>query len=431
VRNIVVASWLAIAVAAGAVACASASEAATRSAPTIRVQGRRLVDGAGRVVQLRGVNRAAFESRCTYDDMGFADGPVDQASVTAMRSWRINVVRLTLNEDCWLGINGLPLGGDAAGYRRAVVAYVSLLRRNGLYVMPVVEEFGPGAERSTEIDYMPDRSHMPAFWRSLAASFKSDRGIIFDPVTEVGMAEWNNPHPDPPGQWACWLHGCTIDSTYKGAPRYAAVGLQSLVSTIRSTGARQPIILGGIDYNADLSQLLTHLPADPEHQLVASAHVYDFTAGKGVDAMFRTQLEPIAKKMPVILGELGERSCDSGTAAYTHHVLGLIDAERRKGNVFGVLEWVWNAKTTSPDSWHCPTGPNGEGGPVLIRSYDGTPSVMGSVFRDWTLSKASRSSPRRSTAAARSLSQGQREDLAVDGLELVNRGGGSRLVRGL
>jgi len=334
VKGIRGATWLAVALTAGAVAWASTSVAATPSPPTIRVQGLRLVDGAGRGVQLRGVNRAAFESRCTYDADGFADGPVDQASVAAIRSWNINAVRLTLNEDCWLGVNGLPAGGNAAGYRSAVRAYVSLLRRNGLYVMPVVEVFGPGSQRATQIDYMPDKSHMLAFWRSFASEFKSDRGLIFDPVTEVAMADWNDPHPDPPGQWTCWLRGCTLDSVYKGAPRYAAAGLQSIVDTIRATGAKQAIVVGGLDYNADLTELLEHLPKDPAHQLVASAHVYDFVQGKDVDATFRDQLEPIAKRMPVILGELGERRCDSGSGAYTRRVLGLLDArmglERRR-----------------------------------------------------------------------------------------------------
>jgi hypothetical protein len=268
-----------------------------------------------------------------------------------------------------------------------VRANISLQRRNGLYVMPVVEVFGPGTQRSTQIDYMPARSHVLGFWRSAATTFKADHGVIFDPVTEVGMADWNDPHPDPPGQWQCWLRGCTIDSVYQGAPRFAAAGLQSLVDVIRSTGATQPIVLGGLNYNADLSQLLTHLPADPVHQLVASAHVYDFVQGKDVGATFRAQIEPIAKRMPVILGELGERYCDSGTGAFTRRVLGLVDAEERKGNLVGVLAWTWNAKTVDPDGWHCPTGQYGEGGPVLIRSYAGTPTVFGGVFRRWIAGK--------------------------------------------
>jgi hypothetical protein len=372
---------------AAVVASSSATPAAS-GPPTIKVKGRQLVDGGGRSVQLRGVNRAAFESRCTYDDTGFADGPVDQASVTAMKSWKINVVRLTLNEDCWLGINGLPLGGNATGYRNAVLAYISLLRQNGLYVMPVVEVFGPDAQKATQIDNMPDKSHMPAFWQSLASTLRADRGVLFDPVTEVAMADWNDPHPSPSGEWNCWLHGCTIDSVYAGQPRYAAVGLQSLVSTIRATGARQPIILGGIDYNADLSELLTHLPRDPAHELVASAHIYDFVQGKDVGSLFHGQLEPIAKRMPVIIGELGERDCDSGKASYTRNVLGEIDAEKRQGNVIGVLEWTWNAEGGG-SGWQCPTGQYGEGGPVLIRSYDGTPTVMGTVFRRWLLAHSS------------------------------------------
>ena len=357
-------------------------------APTLRVQGRQLVDGSGQGLQLRGTNRAVFESRCTYDTTGIADGPVDQASVSAMLAWNINVVRVTLNEDCWLGINGLPLGGNAAGYRAAVVSYIGLLRRNGLYVVLDPAFSAPGGNQSTQIDYMPDNGHMPAFWSGVAATFKTDHGIVFDAINEVGMASWNNPHLNPPGEWNCWRNGCALDSVYGG--RFRAAGLQSLVTTIRSQGATQPILLGGIDYNADLSQLLNYLPADPKHQLVASAHVYDFVEGSGIDAMFTDQLVPIAQQLPVILGELGERYCDSGNAAYTSHVLSLIDGQETSGNLFGVLGWTWNARTSQSQGWHCPTGPYGQGGPLLIRDYTGTPTIMGGVLRAWIQSKAGR-----------------------------------------
>jgi hypothetical protein len=239
---------------------------------------------------------------------------------------------------------------------------------------------------------MPDNDHMPAFWRSVAATFATDHGVIFDAINEVAMASWNDPNPNPPGQWNCWLNGCTLTSMYPPPPkvgvRFLAAGLQSLVNVIRSQAATQPILLGGIDYNADLSQILSHLPKDPQHQLVASAHVYDFAEGSGIDAMFTTQLEPIAAQLPVILGELGEQYCDSGTAAYTSHVLALVNGELPRGNMFGVLGWTWNAKTAASTGWQCPTGPNGEGGPLLIRNYSGTPTVMGGVIRTWIQSKS-------------------------------------------
>lgn len=361
-------------------------DAGLGGSPTIAVQGKRLVNGAGQAVQLRGINRAVFESRCSSAPGGYADGPVDQASVTAMLGWRMNVVRVALNEDCWLGINGMPYGGTVAGYRQAVRNYVDLLRRNGLYVVLEVHLTAPGTIPSRRIDYMPDNDHMPALWRNVAATFKADHGVMFDPINEVAMASWNNPHPSPAGQWECWLRGCTLDSVYGG--RFVAAGLQSLVGAIRSRGATQPIILGGLSYNSDLSQLLSHLPNDPQRQLIASTHVYDFAQGSGIDAAFTGQLAPIATQIPVILGELGERFCDSGTAAYTSHVLSLVDAQAAQGNLMGVLGWTWNARTATSTGWRCPTAEFGDGGPLMIRNYAGTPTVMGGVMRTWFISKA-------------------------------------------
>jgi hypothetical protein len=355
--------------------------AAAAAPPTLSVKGRLIIDGSGNVVQLRGVNRAVFESRCTYDSSGVADGPVDQASVNAIVAWRANVVRVTLNEDCWLGINGFPQGGNTKGYREAVVSYVNLLRASGLYVILVPLLTGPGDNPSTQIDYMPDKTHLPTFWRSVAKTFSADHGIIFDAVNEVGMASWNNPNPVPAGQWKCWRDGCTLDSVYGG--RFEAAGMQTLVKEIRLEGATQPILLGGIDYNADLSQLLAYLPIDPQNQLIASAHIYDFAEGSGVDAMFTDQLAPIAQQIPVIVGELGEVNCDSGTATYTRHVLALVNAQTKLGNTIGVLGWTWNAATSVSTGWHCPTEEYGGGGPLLIRDYTGKPTVMGSFIHAW------------------------------------------------
>ena len=83
------------------------------AALTLVVSGNHLVNGAGKTVRLLGVDRSGLEYACVQG-WGFSDGPTDAASIAAMRAWRINAVRVPLNEDCWLGINGVkPQYGGA------------------------------------------------------------------------------------------------------------------------------------------------------------------------------------------------------------------------------------------------------------------------------------------------------------------------------
>src|SRR3954463_316783 len=95
--------------------------AAPPAAASLHVRGRHLVDH-GRVLRLLGVNRSGTEYMCTDGYGDVFDGPHDQRSISAMRSWRINAVRVPLNESCWLGVAGLRKW--ERHYRRAVVRLV-------------------------------------------------------------------------------------------------------------------------------------------------------------------------------------------------------------------------------------------------------------------------------------------------------------------
>src|SRR6266566_3816898 len=90
-------------------------------APSLHVSGRGLFTAHGRRVVLHGVNRPGGEFLCTKG-RGMWDGPMDQASVTAMKSWAVNAVRVPLNEDCWNGEPYLKLRYRGVSYRRAVAA---------------------------------------------------------------------------------------------------------------------------------------------------------------------------------------------------------------------------------------------------------------------------------------------------------------------
>jgi endoglucanase len=58
----------------------------------IRVSGNQLVDGNGNAIHLQGVNRSGTEYACVQV-WGIFDGPSDAASVKAIASWHVNIVR--------------------------------------------------------------------------------------------------------------------------------------------------------------------------------------------------------------------------------------------------------------------------------------------------------------------------------------------------
>src|SRR5690242_4184621 len=73
----------------------------------LHVSGNKLLNDSNQTVRLLGVNRSGMEYAC-IQGWGFSDGPNDTASVAAIAAWGVNTVRVPVNEDCWLGINGVP-----------------------------------------------------------------------------------------------------------------------------------------------------------------------------------------------------------------------------------------------------------------------------------------------------------------------------------
>lgn len=313
----------------------------------IGVRGNHLIDRDGDPVRLLGVNRPGTEYQCVEGGQ-FFEGPSDRASIMAMKSWHINAVRVPLNESCWLGINEIAPELGGAAYREAIRDYVTRIERAGLYVILELQWAAPRDEPATGIIPMPDAEHAPDFWRSVAEEYRDDRGVLFD--------LYNEPHDI---SWDCWESGCETSDKWFGS--YQAAGMRELVEAVRSTGARQPLMLGGIDWSGDLGGWLAHRPPDPAHALVASNHTYDFTA---CYRRCRAVLASVAKRVPLVTGELGEGDCRHG----------YIDPYMRWADRHGVsyLGWGW---FIAPDLT-C------EEGPTLITDYAGTPTRFGIGLRE-------------------------------------------------
>ncbi len=350
------------------------------SLTALRVVGNRITDAAGTPLMLRGFNRSGTEYAC-IQGWGIFDGPSDLASVQAMRSWRANYVRLPLNEDCWLGINGVSSGYGGASYRTAIIDFVNLLNSNSMYVELSLIWGAPGTTPATSQPAAPDREHSPAFWTSVATTFQSNPDVFF--------GVWG----EPTVTWSCFLNGCSNEAGYQTA------GSQQLVNAIRGVGATQPIAVPGIDYANDLSQWLAYEPADPLHALVAEAHIYGNNAcgAQSGGSCLTAQIAPVAAHVPVIFGETGETYDDSEcTSANMQVILPWADAH----NV-GYAAWTW-------DTWGTCLS--------LISSYTGTPNTTspagaayGQYVRDHLLTLATgRSSVTQSgTAAPRSRAAAQ------------------------
>jgi hypothetical protein len=308
------------------------------------------VNAAGTTIRLLGVDRSGSEYMCLGGSQIF-DGPTGATAVAAMVAWHVNAVRLPLNEDCWLGINGVASSVSGPAYQAAIEKYVATLQSYGIIVILDLHWAAPATYLADSQWPMADANHAPAFWTSVATAFKANHGVIFDVFNEPYITSWS-----------CWLHGCT--TTYDDAGTtvtYKTAGMQSLVNAIRSTGATTPIMLGGLAWSSDETGWLSHEPTDPDHQLIVSFHTYNFS-GCNTEACWKSTIAPLAKTVPVVSGEIGESGC---TDTY-------IDTYMPWADSHGVsyLGWTWDS-TKAPSHWSCSNGP------ALIKNYGGVPTAYG------------------------------------------------------
>jgi len=216
-----------------------------------------------------------------------------------------------------------------------------------MYVILDLHWNAPGTRPALDQQQMADADHAPAFWRSVASAYQDDHGVLFD--------LYNEPHDI---SWRCWRDGCRLRSGWRTA------GMRALLAAVRSTGATQPVLIGGLGWSGDLRGWWRWHPIDPDRALVAAFHTYGDGSCVGAPC-WTASIAGVYRHVPLATGELGEYDCQPT------YVSGYMDWADARG--ISYLGWAWNVTTCSS-------------GPDLISDYAGTPTPFGQAVHDHLLS---------------------------------------------
>ena len=327
----------------------------------LRVVGNRLRDAAGNEVWLQGVNAGGMESIPNTDQ-------IVKSVVVAIDEWKSNCVRLPVNETFWFGTSPYQSDGGAA-YRAAVDKIVRLAANRGAYIALDLHRFRA-----------PKAEHV-VFWKDAAKRYANHPAVIFD--------LFNEPHGI---SWEVWRNGGWVgeagkvdESAFLTAEEkkknqgFESVGMQALVDAVRSTGAKNVVIAGGLFWANDL----TGIESEAIEKGEAKSYRLDERGGDGIMYAWHTyhwhkgwaRILPVAAKHPIFLGEVGAAPREEMTFipleqkedpyTFSPNMLGFIQKHR-----INWTGWCFHPKA----------------GPCMIKSWDYDPTPYWGEFARRALS---------------------------------------------
>ena len=259
--------------------------------PGVRVQGNQLfsngVPWVPRGVQIVGL--VAPPSALT-DKYIAAGANFGQAELQRAVADHADLIRFQISE---FGIDPQgPLFSQA--YVQSIQSAVQQARALGLNVILSLQAEQPAGEPTR--CPLPDAGAQRA-WQVLAPMFASDNGVMFELYNEPGPLTTR-------ANWLTWLNGGTVE---QGNVTCQAVGMQTIVNSIRSAGADNVIILPGLNVGTSLAGVpkVTDPASPTDPQLAYSVHYPLLTGSPALwDAAFGT----FSAKAPVIVTEWNANS---------------------------------------------------------------------------------------------------------------------------
>jgi len=276
-------------------AVAVAAPTKARQLPQLHTKGNMILDDQGHNVRLCGVNTACMEWSAD------GEGHILNTLQVAIHDWHTNFIRVPLSQDRWFGQT--PEQHDkGASYQALVQKVVDYCASNDCYVLLDLHWNDCnvwGANIGQHI--MPDMNSI-TFWRDCARVYRNNPAVLFD--------LYNEPHNTT---WDIWLNGGEITETRGDGARqgrftpvkYRTPGMQAMLDAVRSTGAENVVVCGGLDWAYDLSGFLKgYALKDPlGNGVIYACHAYN-NKGETIDKWL-SHLDAALPHIPVVMSEFG------------------------------------------------------------------------------------------------------------------------------
>ena len=227
--------------------------------PQLKISGNQVVVAStGCSIRLRGADLSGMEYSPTGDSSGSApmttvDGVSmeDYVSIAAelVTVWHANLIRIATNQDYWFGCTANGHTPNMNAYRDELQAFVNYCSNNNVYVdfdlhwsgtstssTTTAPCGGTGWQTSAGQQDMPDMNSV-TFWSSVASVYGNNPAVMFD--------LYNEPHDV---SWQVWRDGGATGAT----PAYTP-GLQGLLNAVRTAGANNICLVGGLQWAYDLT----------------------------------------------------------------------------------------------------------------------------------------------------------------------------------
>ncbi len=246
----------------------------------LHTAGNRLLNTANHTIVLHGVDLPSLEWSNRGDH-------VRRSLVVAIKQWHIQIVRIPTADARWFGqMPGQKQGGKV--YRHILDQLIATAAKNHVYVVFDLHWTDMGGHPSGLGQHRMPGPGAVTFWRSAARRYQNFPNVLFD--------AYNEPHGIP---WPLWLNGGpSAGETQTSVIAYRAAGMQTLYDTIRRTGAKNIVIIGGLSW-AFNDFGIPHGYAVKGFNIVYDCHVYPWKH------KWRQNFEQAARSVPMIIDEFG------------------------------------------------------------------------------------------------------------------------------